>query len=92
MEQELEGKMKKLEKKDEEDWRIKSQSLWLKARNKNTTFFHNHFKETMTKKYCRGTREGGGQEYNYLSVDQGRDTKALPTVLPRGRDRVQISG
>ena len=48
-EQEMEERIQNMERKEEEKWRIKSHSLWLKDGDKNTKYFHNQYKERMRK-------------------------------------------
>eukprot|EP00253_Pinus_taeda_P022852 PITA_22852 len=36
---------------EEEHWRIKSRSLWLKAGDRNTTFFHRQYRERLSKNH-----------------------------------------
>jgi len=43
-ETEIQQKMQRVIKNEEEIWRLKSRSLWLKAGDRNTTFFHEQAK------------------------------------------------
>jgi hypothetical protein len=51
---ELQKKLHKALKKEEEYWRVKSRSLWLQAGDKNTSFFH---KQAESRKNHNSIRE-----------------------------------
>jgi hypothetical protein len=39
-------------RREEEHWRLKSRSLWIKAGDSNTSFFHKQAQSRRKKKYC----------------------------------------
>lgn len=47
---------------EEEEWRLKSKSLWLKAGDKNTTFFHNTTRIKRIKNHIDRIKDSEGKE------------------------------
>eukprot|EP00253_Pinus_taeda_P008759 PITA_08759 len=78
---------------EEEYWRLKSRSLWLKGGDRNTSFFHRQFRarlsrnhiaeiKTTTSQICKGNqqvKEAAEQHFQnlYSSNDQGEETEEI---------------
>eukprot|EP00253_Pinus_taeda_P004415 PITA_04415 len=50
-------------RKEEEYWRIKSRSLWLKAGDRNTAYFHRQYRVRLSRNYIAEIKTADGQVY-----------------------------
>jgi hypothetical protein len=50
-------------RKEEEYWRLKSRSLWLKAGDRNTSFFHQKFRARLSRNHIAEIKIVEGQVY-----------------------------
>eukprot|EP00253_Pinus_taeda_P006725 PITA_06725 len=50
-------------RKEEEYWRIKSRSLWLKAGDRNTNYFHRQYRVRLSRNYIAEIKTADGQVY-----------------------------
>eukprot|EP00253_Pinus_taeda_P031381 PITA_31381 len=50
-------------KKEEEYWRLKSRSLWLKVGDRNTSFFHRQYRARLSRNYIAEIKTATGQTY-----------------------------
>jgi ribonuclease HI/exonuclease III len=48
-------------RKEEEYWRLKSRSLWLKAGDRNTSFFHRQYRARLSRNHIAEIKTGEGQ-------------------------------
>jgi len=62
----------------EEEWRLKSRAIWLKAGDENTSFFHN---------YAKG-RKSANTIWN-LKIDEGREAKTFESLSALGQSHFQ---
>jgi hypothetical protein len=60
-ERETNIKLHKVFKKEEEEWILKSRSLWLKSGDRNTTFFHNQSKARRQRNNVKFIMQENGQ-------------------------------
>lgn len=51
-------------RREEEYWRLKSCSLWLKAGDRNTSFFHRQYKARLSRNHITEIKNEEGQIYN----------------------------
>ena len=49
-------------KREEEEWRVKSKQLWLKASVNKTKYFHKHTKAWLCKNVIKELKHGNGQK------------------------------
>jgi hypothetical protein len=56
---------------EEEQWRLKSRSLWLKSRDRNTKFFQRQAKARLWRnKVTETTREDGAETNDFLQIQE----------------------
>jgi hypothetical protein len=64
-------KLHKALKPKEETWRLNSRSLWLRSRERNTSFFHRQAKVRMLKNNVKEiTLEDGSKLSNFLEIKE----------------------
>lgn len=71
---------------EEEYWRLKSRSLWLKAGDRNTTYFHRQYRARLSRNHIAEITTSNGQVCKGFSQIKDAAVKHFQTLLTAERD------